>query len=56
MSVALQCSLKSDSLISLAVFLSQECFDYLESLCFHTNLKCFVKNAISNLIGSVLNL
>ena len=44
---------------SSSVFLSQDCFGYLGSLCFHTNCEIFcsssVKNSIGHLIGIALN-
>ena len=49
---------KIDSLSS--ILLSQDCFDYSGSFCFHLNCAIFcsssVKNAIGNLIGTALNL
>ena len=58
MTVDLQYSLKSGSLIPLAPFSPpQDCFGIWDLLCLHTNFKIFffgsnsVKNAIGNLIG-----
>ena len=49
---------KIDSFSS--ILLSQDCFDYSGSFCFHLNCEIFcsssVKNAIGNLIGVALNL
>ena len=45
---------------SSSTFLSQDCFGYSGSLCFHANCEIFcsssMKNAIGNLIGIALNL
>ena len=40
-----------------SIFLSQDCFGYLEVLCFlHTNIRFCMKNAIGNLLGTALYL
>ena len=61
MTVALQCSLKSGTLVPPAPFFFLKAALAIHSLlCFHMNYEIFcshsVKNAIGNLIGIALNL